>query len=45
MKTTINQFGKVLLTFFLAAALLWGAACTGQAPSGSAEKGHETQKE
>ncbi|MCL5884843.1 MAG: efflux RND transporter periplasmic adaptor subunit [Deltaproteobacteria bacterium] len=45
MKITINPFGKVLLTFFMAAALLWGAACTGKAPSGSAEKGHEAQKE
>ena len=45
MKITINLFGKVLLTFFMASALLWGTACTGKAPSGSAEKGHEAQKE
>ena len=45
MKTTMNLFGKVLLTLFMTAALLWGAACTSQAPSGSAEKGHEAQKE
>jgi cobalt-zinc-cadmium efflux system membrane fusion protein len=44
MKITINLFGKVLMTFFMTAALLWGA-CTGQPPSGSAEKGHEAQKE
>ena len=45
MKKTINLYGKVLLVFFLTAAFLWGTACTGQAPSGSAEKGHEAQKE
>jgi cobalt-zinc-cadmium efflux system membrane fusion protein len=45
MKTTIKLFGKALLAFFMTAALLWGAACTSQAPSGSAEKGHEAQKE
>jgi cobalt-zinc-cadmium efflux system membrane fusion protein len=45
MKTTIKLFGKVLLAFFMTAALLWGAACTSQAPSGSAGKGHEAQKE
>ena len=45
MKTTINLFGKVLLAFFMTAALLWGTACTGQSPSGSAGKGPEAQKE
>ena len=45
MKKTINLYGKVLLVFFMTAAFLWGTACTGQAPSGSAEKGHEAQKE
>ncbi|MBP2682762.1 MAG: family efflux pump rane fusion protein [Deltaproteobacteria bacterium] len=45
MKTTINQFRKVLLAFFMTAALLLGAACTGQAPPGSDGKGHDTQKE
>ena len=45
MKKTINLYGKVLLVFFLTAALLWGTACTGQPPSGSAGKGHEAQKE
>ena len=45
MKTTIKLFGKVLLAFFMTAALLWGAACTSQAPSGSAGKGHDAQKE
>jgi hypothetical protein len=37
MKITINLFGKVLMTFFMTAALLWGTACTGQPPSGPAE--------
>lgn len=40
MKITVNLFGKILLTFFMTASLLWGTACTGQAPSGSAGKGH-----
>ena len=40
-----NPFGKILLTFFMTVALAWGTACSGQAPPGSAEKGHEAQKE
>lgn len=42
---TINLFGKVLLAIFMTTVLLLGAACTSQAPSGSAGKGHEAQKE
>ena len=45
MKTTIIPFGKVLLAFFMTAALLWGTACTSQAPSGPAGKGQEAHKE
>jgi len=45
MNTTINLSGKVLLAFFMTAALVWGTACTSQAPSGSAGKAHEAQKE
>jgi len=45
MKTTISLCGKVLLAFFMTVALVWGTACTSQAPSGSAEKGHESGKE
>jgi cobalt-zinc-cadmium efflux system membrane fusion protein len=45
MKMTLKLFGKILLAFFMTAALSWGTACTGQAPSGSAGKGREAQKE
>jgi hypothetical protein len=45
MKTTIILSGKVLLAFFMTVALVWETACTEKAPSGSAEKGHEAQKE
>jgi len=46
MKTTMNLFRKkVLLAFFMTVALAWGTACTSQAPSGPAEKGHEAHKE
>ncbi|HEX9851241.1 MAG TPA: hypothetical protein VGA54_11920, partial [Candidatus Deferrimicrobium sp.] len=45
MKFSINQSGKILSAFFMVSALLWGTACTDRVPSGSGEKGHETQKE
>lgn len=45
MKTTGNPFGKILLTFFMAVALAWGAACTGKAPPEPAGKGDEAHKE
>jgi len=45
MKTTGNGFGKVLPAVVMMVASLWGTACTGKAPSGSAEKGHEAHKE
>ena len=45
MKITMNQVGKILLAFFMMGALPWGTACTGQAPSGTAGKEHEAQKE
>jgi cobalt-zinc-cadmium efflux system membrane fusion protein len=45
MKTTIILFGRVLLTFFMTASLLWGTACTGQAPSGKGEKQEQAGEE
>ncbi|MCL5885293.1 MAG: efflux RND transporter periplasmic adaptor subunit [Deltaproteobacteria bacterium] len=45
MKIRTVRLDTFLLAFLLAASALPGSGCTGQAPSGSQEKGREAQKE
>ena len=45
MKIRTVRFNTFLLAFLLVSSALSGSGCTGQAPSGSPEKGHEASKE